>query len=140
MLVKDNPAVVTSLRGGGARSQAEIDQIRQSLQGRYDELHAEYEQAVTDTQLLSREYLADAAGDDDADSGTKTSERERELSVIRSILDRREQVEHALVRLAEGAYGWCEGCRSPIPVERLEVFPWATACVACKQVRERRAS
>jgi DnaK suppressor protein len=139
MLVNNARTVVKPLRQTG-RSEKEIDQIRVNLQQRYDELHAEYEHAVVSNQRLSREYIDDAAGDDDADSGTKTSERDRELSVLRSILDRREQVEHALERLAEGAYGWCEGCRSAIPVERLAVFPWATACVACKQHRERRAS
>ncbi|HEU4425059.1 MAG TPA: TraR/DksA C4-type zinc finger protein [Pilimelia sp.] len=138
MLVEDTRAVVTPLRGG--RSAAEIDQIRDGLRARYDELHAECEHAVAETKSLSREYVADSAGDDDADSGAKTSERECELSVIRSIMDRREQVERALARLAEGRYGWCEGCGGPIPVERLAVFPWATSCVACKRARERRAS
>ena len=139
MLVEDTRAKV-SPRRGGSRSQADIDKIREGLRTRYDELDAEYAQALAETQLLSRENIADSAGDDDADSGSKTSERECELSVIRSILDRREQVDHALTRLSEGAYGWCEGCAAPIPVERLAVFPWATACVACKRVRERRAS
>ena len=139
MLVDDSRTAVTQLRGGSARSQAEIDEIKLGLQERYDALQAEYEQAVTETKLLSRAHLADTAGDDDADIGTKTSERERELSVLRSISERREQVENALARLAEGAYGWCERCSGPIPVERLAVFPWATSCVSCKQLLERRA-
>ncbi|HYN96988.1 MAG TPA: TraR/DksA C4-type zinc finger protein [Pilimelia sp.] len=137
MLVDDTRA--TPMRGGATRSQTEIDEIRLGLQQRYEELQSEYEQAVTETQLLSRSHLADTAGDDDADIGTKTSEREREMSVIRSISDRREQVENAIARLAAGAYGWCERCSGPIPVERLAVFPWATSCVGCKQLAERRA-
>jgi DnaK suppressor protein len=140
MLVDDTRTVVSPVRGRGTRSPEEITQIRDSLRRRYDELHAEYQSALAESQWLSREQLADAAGDDDADSGAKTSERERELSVIRSLLDRREQVEHAIDRLGEGAYGWCEGCGAPIPVERLAVFPWATSCVTCKQARERRAA
>jgi DnaK suppressor protein len=140
MLVEDSRAVVRPLRGGAARTQSEIDEIRSGLQQRYAELQAEYEQAEIDAKVLSRSHLADAAGDDDADIGTKTSERERELSVLRSISERREQVEIALQRLAQGAYGWCERCSSPIPVERLAVFPWATSCVRCKQLVERRAS
>jgi DnaK suppressor protein len=140
MLVEDTRGAVAPLRGGAGRAQADIDAIREGLQERYDELHAEYEHAVIETQRLSRAHLADTAGDDDADIGTKTSERERELSVVRSISERREQVEIALRRLADGAYGWCERCGGPIPVERLAVFPWATSCVACKQRLERRAS
>lgn len=140
MLVDDTRGVVSPLRAGAGRSEAEIDEIRRGLEQRYDELKTEYEQTLTETQLLSRAQLADTAGDDDADMGSKTSERERELSVLRSISERREQVESALQRLAGGEYGWCERCGSPIPVERLAVFPWATSCVSCKQLLERRAS
>jgi DnaK suppressor protein len=37
----------------------------------------------------------------------------------------------ALARLDDGHYGICEGCGSPIPVERLEVIPQARTCVSC---------
>lgn len=139
MLVEQSRTVVP-MHGGAVRSQSEIDEIKKGLQERHAELHAEYEQAVSETRMLSQVHLADTAGDDDADLGAKTSERERELSVLRTISERREQVESALRRLAEGAYGWCERCGGPIPVERLAVFPWATSCVSCKQLLERRAS
>ncbi|RZU75199.1 MULTISPECIES: TraR/DksA family transcriptional regulator [Micromonospora] len=132
MLVHDTVAT--------GRSQAEIDQIRQSLRSRYDELTAEYDQAVLQSQVLRLVEVGDTAGDDQADSGTKTAERDTAQSLLRTILDRRAQFEHALTRLEEGTYGFCEGCSAPIPVERLEIFPSATSCVACKQTRERRAA
>ncbi|MEV0428983.1 TraR/DksA C4-type zinc finger protein [Micromonospora sp. NPDC050495] len=122
------------------RSPAEVDRIRQSLQSRYDELTAEYDQAVQQSQVLRLVEIGDTAGDDQADSGTKTAERDTAQSLLRTILDRRAQFEHALTRLEEGTYGFCEGCSAPIPVERLEIFPSATACVSCKQTRERRAA
>ncbi|MFJ6198972.1 TraR/DksA family transcriptional regulator [Micromonospora sp. NPDC092111] len=125
---------------GTARSAVEVDQIRTSLQARYDELSAEYEQAVAQSHVLRLVEVGDTAGDDQADSGTKTAERDTAQSLLRTILDRRAQFEHALTRLEEGTYGFCEGCSAPIPVERLEIFPSATACVACKQNRERRAA
>ncbi|GIJ81017.1 transcriptional regulator, TraR/DksA family [Micromonospora phaseoli] len=125
---------------GTGRSPAEIDQIRVSLQARHDELSAEYEQAVQQSQVLRLVEVGDTAGDDQADSGTKTAERDTAQSLLRTILDRRAQYEHALTRLAEGTYGFCEGCTAPIPVERLEIFPSATTCVTCKQTRERRAA
>ncbi|MEU4474033.1 TraR/DksA C4-type zinc finger protein [Micromonospora sp. NPDC023888] len=125
---------------GTTRPQAEIDQIRLSLQARYDELTAEYDQAVLQSQVLRLVEVGDTAGDDQADSGTKTAERDTAQSLLRTILDRRAQYEHALGRLEEGTYGWCEGCSAAIPVERLEIFPAATTCVSCKQTRERRAA
>ncbi|MFC8849389.1 MULTISPECIES: TraR/DksA family transcriptional regulator [unclassified Micromonospora] len=131
MLVHDTVAT--------GRSQADTDQIRASLRVRYDELSAEYEQAVLQSQVLRLVEVGDTAGDDQADSGTKTAERDTAQSLLRTILDRRAQFERALSRLDEGTYGFCEGCTVPIPVERLEIFPSATACVTCKQNRERRA-
>lgn len=132
MLVHDKVAT--------GRSQVEVDRIRQSLQSQYDELTVEYEQAVQQSQVLRLVEIGDTAGDDQADSGTKTAERDTAQSLLRTILDRRAQFEHALTRLEEGTYGFCEGCSAPIPVERLEIFPSATSCVSCKQTRERRAA
>ena len=87
---------------------------------------------------LQRDRLTDSAGDDQADTGTKTFEREQEITLANSILERITQVERALERLDEGGYGWCEKCGNPIPVERLAAFPSATLCVSCKQLEERR--
>jgi DnaK suppressor protein len=138
-----NGAMVAGKGAAGtvkARSSEETEQIRVILRSRFDELNAEYEEAVTQNQRLRLVEIGDAAGDDQADSGSKTAERDAATSLIRTLLDRRTQAEHAMQRLEAGSYGHCEGCSNPIPVERLEVFPSATACVNCKSVRERRAS
>jgi DnaK suppressor protein len=49
-----------------------------------------------------------------------------------------EQTEHALARIEAGTYGVCESCGKPIGKARLQAFPRATLCVACKQRQERR--
>ena len=123
----------------GVRSADEIDQIRMILRSRFEELSAEYDEAVAQNHRLRLVEIGDAAGDDQADSGSKTAERDAATSLLRTLHDRRQQAEIALQRLEEGTYGNCEGCGNPIPMARLEVFPSATTCVACKSVRERRA-
>ena len=40
-------------------------------------------------------------------------------------------VEHALARIEDGTYGWCESCGNAMPFERLEAIPWARLCVTC---------
>ena len=122
------------------RSEQETDQIRALLQSRYEDLCLEYDEATVAVEAMRREQNTDRAGDDEIDSGTKASERERALSLIHSIGERRRQVEYAMVRLADGGYGWCEGCGAAIAVERLAVFPSATSCVACQQMAERRVA
>jgi DnaK suppressor protein len=120
------------------RSAAEIEKIRVALTERRDELHTEYETSLSEINELQRERLADSAGDDQADAGTKTFEREQEITLANNLLERVTQVERAIDRLGEGNYGWCERCGNPIPVERLAAFPSATLCVSCKQLEERR--
>lgn len=122
----------------GTRTAAETEKIRAALSARRDELRTEYDQTLTEITELQRDRLTDSAGDDQADTGTKTFEREQEISLANSILDRITQVERALERLDDGSYGWCERCGNPIPVERLAAFPSATLCVSCKQLEERR--
>ena len=120
------------------RSAAETERIRAALAARRDELREEYEQHLAEIAELQRDRLTDSAGDDKADTGSKTFEREQEISLAHSILERTTQVERALERLDEGSYGWCERCGNAIPVERLAAFPSATLCVSCKQLEERR--
>ncbi|HEX5541813.1 MAG TPA: TraR/DksA family transcriptional regulator, partial [Micromonospora sp.] len=97
-----------------ARSGQETEQIRAALAARRDELRAEYDQTLSEITELQRERLTDSAGDDHADTGAKTLEREQEISLANSILERITQVERALERLDEGGYGWCERCGNPI--------------------------
>ena len=122
----------------GTRSAAETEQIRDALHERLGELREEYDSTVNEIAELQRDRLTDSAGDDQADTGTKTFEREQEISLANNILERITQVERAVDRLEDGSYGWCERCGNAIPVERLAAFPSATLCVTCKQLEERR--
>lgn len=120
------------------RSAAETERIRSALTERLEELRGEYDSLISELTDLQRDRLTDSAGDDQADTGTKTFEREQEISLANGIRDRVVQVERALERLDGGSYGYCERCGNPIPAERLAAFPSATLCVSCKQLEERR--
>ncbi len=79
----------------------------------------------------------DGAGDDQADAGSKTFEREHEMSLANNARDMLEQVNHALARIADGSYGECENCGKPIGKYRLQAFPRATLRLECKEAEER---
>lgn len=78
------------------------------------------------------------AGDDQADAGTKTFEREHEMSLVYNARDMVLQTERAIDRIDTKTYGRCEECGNAIGKERLKVFPRATLCMSCKQKEERR--
>jgi DnaK suppressor protein len=92
---------------------------------------------MTELHLL-QQTSGDGAGDDQADAGSKTFEREQELSIANNRRDLLLQMERAMERLDKGTYGHCESCSQPIMKARLQAFPSATLCVRCKQREERR--
>ena len=80
----------------------------------------------------------DGAGQDQADVGATSFERDHELTVVNSERDKLNQIERALARIEDGSYGLCESCGQPIGKMRLMAFPRATLCMTCKQREERR--
>jgi DnaK suppressor protein len=72
-----------------------------------------------------------------ADMGTETFEREKDLSILEQIEAELADVEHAIRRLDAGDYGTCEVCGKPIPDERLEVMPAARLCLEHQAAAER---
>jgi RNA polymerase-binding protein DksA len=115
----------------------ELAEIRGDLVREIAERRADYDRAMAELNHLQRAG-GDGAGDDQADAGSKTFEREQELSIANNRRDLLVQMERAMERLDKGTYGHCESCAQPIMKARLQAFPSATLCVRCKQREERR--
>lgn len=114
----------------------ELADVKAELLGERERLAAELvatEEGIAD---LVRDS-GDGAGDDVADAGSKTFEREQEMSIADNARDLLLQTEKALQRIDEGTYGACESCGGPIGKARLQAFPRATLCLQCKQAEER---
>ncbi|ATW47179.1 TraR/DksA family transcriptional regulator [Streptomyces peucetius] len=43
------------------------------------------------------------------------------------------EIDAAFERLDRGRYGHCQECGRPVPVERLEILPYARCCVGCQR-------
>ena len=72
-----------------------------------------------------------------ADVGTETFEREKDLSILEQVEAELADVEHALRRLDDGTYGTCEVCGKVIPDERLEAMPATRLCLEHQAEAER---
>jgi RNA polymerase-binding protein DksA len=131
---------VTQLRvkeGEEPWTQAELDEVLVELEEQRE--HSLAVLAVQEAELtgLMRDS-GDGAGQDQADVGSTSFERDQELTVVNSEREKLQQIERALASIEEGTYGVCESCGEPIGKMRLLVFPRATLCVTCKQREERR--
>jgi RNA polymerase-binding transcription factor DksA len=135
--IKAAPTPVTASSDEAPWSAAELKAIRAEIATDLERLRAELANVEAEMNELIAES-GEGAGDDQADSGTKTFEREHEMSLVINARDMVLQTERALARIDDKSYGMCEECGSPIGKARLQVFPRATLCMICKQKEERR--
>jgi DnaK suppressor protein len=71
-----------------------------------------------------------------AEDATELQDREQSIAISNVMQRELESIEHALERIEAGAYGICEECKQPIPVERLEARPLATLCIEHQRERD----
>jgi RNA polymerase-binding transcription factor DksA len=126
------PAIATA-----AWTPEELTGFRAALEAEVARLTEELHMGEADLADLISDS-GEGAGDDQADAGAKTFEREHEMSVNANTREMLDQAIRARQRLEAGTYGICESCGNPIPAGRLRAFPRATLCVTCKQAEERR--
>ncbi len=111
--------------------------IRVELEDDLLRLRKELDLSAKELQDLLRDGV-DGAGNDQADVGSNSLERDAEMSLAANQRELLLQTEKALDRLGKGTYGVCEVCGEAIGKMRLQAFPRATLCKECKQREERR--
>lgn len=135
--IKSAPAPLVVNSTENAWSAAELKSIKGELSKDLIRLKKELEIAEAEMEDLV-EAAGVGAGDDQADAGAKTFEREHEMSLVYNARDMVQQTERALERIESKTYGKCEECGNFVGKARLQVFPRATLCMVCKQKEERR--
>lgn len=111
--------------------EAELAALRTELKSEAAELRRDIADSESDIAGLINDS-GDGSGDDLADIGSKTLEREQDMFLVEQVRESLRQIEHAIGRIDAGTYGICEGCGEFIGRERLEVYPRATMCMGCK--------
>ena len=135
--IKVAPTPVVVSESEAPWTNAEIKAVRAEISKELERLRKELALVEIEMDELIQES-GEGAGDDQADAGTKTFEREHEMSLVINARDMVLQTERALERIDNKTYGNCEECGAPIGKARLQVFPRATLCMLCKQKEERR--
>lgn len=92
------------------------------LEREIDELRAE--ERNTDGELASYDQH-------DADQGTETYMRERDLAILKSEEEELAEIRRAQTRMEAGSYGYCERCDKPIQAARLDALPFTSVCLDC---------
>lgn len=76
---------------------------------------------------------AEAANPDNTEMAYDYDYRGRHESVIGQLEARLAEINHALERIDQGAYGMCTNCGQPVQAERLQALPQAERCIDCER-------
>ena len=128
------------MAGKTAYSQKELDELRERLLAEQVELQ---EQLATIEEQSFATSQSDISGEvsfdeENADAGTFTFERERDLSIENNVRDLLQKIDRALARMDDGTYGICSRCGRPIEKARLKALPYADLCIKDAQAQSRR--
>jgi len=123
-----------------AYTKKELDDLRTRLEGERQELEAQLqqieEQSFANTQSdISGEVSFD---EENADAGTFTFERERDLSIENNVRDLLGKIARAIARIDDGTYGICTRCGKQIEKARLKALPYVDLCIKDAQAQSRR--
>ncbi len=118
-------------------TKAELKEVKAHLADDVKRLTGELAEVEEDLAGMI-ENSGEGAGNDQADVGSASFERDQEMVIVNNARDMLEQSQHALERISDSTYGKCEICGNAIGKNRLMAFPRATLCLTCKQREERR--
>ena len=108
-----------------------IKTLREVLKKRRDAL----QKALAGDYSMLKELRQQATGDV-IDFALDTAQDEINSQLAEAESRELANIEHALRRIREGAYGKCEVCASNIPMARLNALPYATMCINCQRAAE----
>jgi len=134
---KATPSRLVVLDGEDAWTRAELNEVVKELGEHRGRLATSVGEAEAELAGLMRD-AGDGAGQDQADVGATSFERDHELTVLAKEREAIEQIDRALAHIDDGSYGVCDSCGNPIGKNRLMAVPHATLCMSCKQREERR--
>ena len=128
------------MAGKTTYTKKELDGLRQRLLEERAELQ---EQLTTIEETSFSTSQSDLSGEvsfdeENADAGTFTFERERDLSIENNVRDLLGKIDRAIARMDEGTYGTCSRCGKPIEKARLRALPYVDLCLKDAQAQSRR--
>jgi DnaK suppressor protein len=112
-----------------------LQKLRETLLERRTKLLAELNQEYS--QLKDRASASRPGTGDVSDIATDITVGEMALQAAQNESGEIAQIDEALGKIEDGTYGLCETCGGRISPARLEVLPFATLCVKCKEAEER---
>jgi RNA polymerase-binding transcription factor len=121
---------------GDRMARSRYDELKQMLEARRREIHAEVQGRMRDVREEGAwggkmNEVLDAVESSEADI-----QEDIEFALIQMKSETLNKINDALVRLEHGNYGYCFDCGEEIAEKRLRALPFAVRCKDCEEARE----
>lgn len=113
-------------------SKDHLESIKQELLRLRQDILENARKSHAESLSLGRDGVADIG-----DMSATSYSQDVLMSVSQAQLGRIRDIDAALERIAQGAYGVCVACEEEIAPRRLEVRPFSRYCVDCKEEYEK---
>lgn len=125
------PSEILTMSASAYMNEAQLAFFKQLLERQLDTLQANM--LLTSAHLLDQQETPDPAdrATQEETHGLELRTRERERKHIKTI-------QSALLRIAQGQYGYCEETGEPIGLARLMARPATKLCLEAQERHERR--
>jgi RNA polymerase-binding transcription factor len=122
----------TSTARAARMPKKEVERYRRLLEAKKSTLSAELAKTRSAEEETTEELTQDIA-----DKAVSSYTREFLYSLTDTERNTLIQIDQALLRIEEGAYGFCLNCGAAISEKRLEAVPWSSYCVDCQELSEK---
>lgn len=121
-------------------SKNDLKEFKKLLEAEKARLLSELKMLTSEKPLVSAiGGSSDASYDDDStDTAAAVTEIGTLLAEEGNIQKLLQQVQRALSKIDDGTYGLCDACNKPIDKARLKAMLFASLCVPCKSLEEKR--
>ncbi len=115
--------------------------MTEQLEARFKaKLETRRQEVVREIQFQTGELAIGEGDHDPIDQVQSMVRRDQAANTLGRLSRTLSDVEAALRAIAEGCYGDCVECGEPISAKRLEIIPWASHCIRCQELVEKRDS
>ena len=121
---------------GDRMSRSRYDELKQMLEARRREIHAEVQGRMRDVREEGAWGSKQTEVLDAVESSEADIQEDIEFALIQMKSETLNKINDALVRLEHGNYGYCFDCGEEIAEKRLRALPFAVRCKDCEEAKE----
>jgi len=111
-----------------------INEMKKRLLAERDKIRGQLE-TMTEEKVFNKDKIQvkwKDIGTKEEDSATEVADYQDQISLERNLEINLEKIDKAIDKIGKGVFGKCEKCAKEIEQARLEAYPEATFCLACK--------